>query len=233
MADKQAKLKVSVDVDDSSISKATSQVKSLQSTLNDSGKGLQGLTNNAKNTDKALKTLADRAKETQDEIAKADTELRNLFKTQESAPSGGGGSGGGLVDIAKQGQGGLSKLGGAASALGGGGAVSALGNVAGAVEGVQQLGTTLASLGPLGIAAGIGLAAAGLALGEVARQAEEQRKALEASANALRETNQTIAAGATSNDISQNINELTAKRNAEAATLDTLNGKYSLSLIHI
>ncbi|MGK3945956.1 hypothetical protein ABK046_47365, partial [Streptomyces caeruleatus] len=88
-------------------------------------------TNNVKDSDKALKTLADSAKETQDEIAKADTELRNLFKTQESTPAGGGDSGGGLVDIAKQGQGGLSKIGGAASALGGGGAVSALGNVIG------------------------------------------------------------------------------------------------------
>lgn len=143
-------------------------------------------------------------------------------------------SGGGLVDIAKQGQGGLSKLGGAASALGGGGAVSALGNVAGAVEGVAQLGGAISGLSagvlaaiPIIGAIALGIAAVAAAFQQADKAAEELVKT---NLEALNKRQELVGSGAGTSDIQQQIAALNQQRAAEAEKLSILTNAYDQSI---
>jgi len=94
----------------------------------------------------------------------------------------------------------------------------------------QTIGAAAQSLGVTGGIAVAGLAAIALAIKVVGDAAEEQAERLSAQVDNVRDVNQQIANGLTSNDIQQRLQELQNAREAEAETLNTTQDSYNQAI---
>lgn len=143
-----------------------------------------------------------------------------LKENEEAAKKAGAAQEGiGAGDAAGKIGGAAGKLRGVGSLVGGGEGLGIINDIGDAVEGFQELGTTLASLGPVGVAAGAAILALGLVIGDFAAAAQKQADEINSAIDNMRAVADEIAGGATKEDIQESINQLQFRREMERQIL--------------
>jgi hypothetical protein len=163
------------------------------------------------NTTEAIKDQTEALKE-QEEQARKTGEATSGIGAGDAAGKVGGAAG---------------KLRGLGDLVGGGEGLGIINDIGDAVEGVQELGGTIAQLGPVGAAAGVALVVLGAVIADFAKGAQEQADKINEIFDAQRSVFDEIAGGATSDDIQEQIELLQFRRELEKSTLQDATEAYA------
>lgn len=121
----------------------------------------------------------------------------------------------GLGDAAGNVGGAAGKLRGLGSKLGGGEGLNIVNDIGDAVEGFQELGSTLVELGPIGAVAGVAMVALGVVIADFAAGAQKTADQINEAIDSMRSVADEIAGGATTEDIQNSIEQLQIRRDME------------------
>lgn len=164
-----------------------------------------------------------------DKTTEAIKDQTDALKENEKAAQRAGDASGGVGALAGGVGGGLGSVGrlaGVGGLVGAGEGLGMVGDIGDAVEGLQELGGTLAELGPAGALAGVAIVALGLVISDFAQAAQKQADEINTAIDSMREVADEIAGGATTEDVQESIAQLQFRRDMERDILAESTASY-------